>query len=82
MSLARSAVRPAPRRGLSRIEAADYIGVSPSKFDEMIKDQRMPGPVHIDNRKVWDVREIDLAFDELPRDDAEKDRSWEEFDAR
>jgi predicted DNA-binding transcriptional regulator AlpA len=31
-----------PPRGLSRVYAAAYIGVSPSKFDEMVADKRMP----------------------------------------
>jgi hypothetical protein len=57
-----------PRRGLSRIEAATYIGISPCKFDQLIADGRMPGPRRIDGRKVWDVRELDLFFEELPRD--------------
>ena len=57
-----------PRRGLSRVEAAMYIGVLASKFDQLIADGRMPEPRRIDNRKVWDVRELDLCFDELPRD--------------
>jgi hypothetical protein len=36
-------------RGLSRIEAARYVGVSPSLFDQMVKDGRMPGPKRINN---------------------------------
>jgi hypothetical protein len=52
-----------------------YVGISPSKFDEMVRDGRMPGAVRIDARKVWDVRSLDLAFDALPRDDAPN--SWE-----
>jgi hypothetical protein len=31
-------------------EAAMYIGVSPCKFDEMIRDHRMPAPKRIDGR--------------------------------
>jgi predicted DNA-binding transcriptional regulator AlpA len=62
--------RSTPRRGLSRVEAALYVGISPSKFDQMVVDGRMPGPRRIDGRKVWDVLELDLCFDELPRDDA------------
>jgi predicted DNA-binding transcriptional regulator AlpA len=57
------------RRGLSRIEAAAYVGISPSKFDQLIADGRMPTPRRIDHRNVWDVRELDLSFDDLPRDD-------------
>ena len=33
-----SELRPIPRRGLSRTEAAIYYGVSPSKFDQMVDD--------------------------------------------
>ena len=68
-SSALSAVRPIPRRGLSREEAAMYLGISPSKFDELVGDGRMPRPRMIDCRKVWDVYELDMAFDELPRED-------------
>jgi exosome complex RNA-binding protein Rrp42 (RNase PH superfamily) len=46
-----------------------YIGVSPSKFDEMVSDHRMPNARRADGRKLWDVRELDMAFDALPRDD-------------
>lgn len=50
-------------RGLSRAEAAAYIGVSPSLFDEMVKDRRMPAPKRINSRTVWDRRRLDEAFD-------------------
>jgi hypothetical protein len=60
--------RPIPRRGLSRIEAAMYLGVSPSKFDELVRDGRMPVAKRIDSRKVWDVLQLDLAFEALPDD--------------
>jgi len=71
-----SEVRPVPRRGLSREEAAMYVGISPSKFDELVEDGRMPRPVKIDSRKLWDIRNLDLAFDALPSDDSAPN-SWE-----
>jgi excisionase family DNA binding protein len=71
-----SDIRPVPRRGLSRDEAAMYVGVSAGKFDELVSDGRMPGPVRIDGRKVWDIRSLDVAFDALPRDNAEAN-SWD-----
>ena len=74
MSRALSENRPVPRRGLSRDEAAMYIGISPAKFDEMVADGRMPGPVQIDARRVGDIRSIDLAFDALSQ---ESSNSWE-----
>jgi|GEM_PF-763445 len=59
-----------PRRGLRRDEAALYIGVSPSKFDQLVKDGRMPRPKQIDNCKTWDICRLDIAFDDLPDDDS------------
>lgn len=58
--------RTAPRRGVSRVEAAQYIGVSPTKFDELVQDRQMPGPKRIGSRRVWDLHALDRAFDELP----------------
>lgn len=66
-----SEVRPIPRRGLSREEAAMYVGVGATKFDEMVGDGRMPKAKKVDNRKVWDVRKLDMAFDALPDEDGE-----------
>jgi predicted DNA-binding transcriptional regulator AlpA len=68
MSLAKSVVsaRLAIRRGLSEAEAAIYIGLGASKFSELVKDGRMPRPRVIDNRRIWDVDDIDAAFKALP----------------
>ena len=49
-----------------------YIGISASKFDELVRDGRMPGPKCIDGRKIWDVRHLDLAFDSLPDDNDQR----------
>jgi predicted DNA-binding transcriptional regulator AlpA len=54
-----------PPRGLAREAAAQYIGVSHGKFDELIADGRMPKPIQIDGRKVWDRYALDKAFDAL-----------------
>jgi predicted DNA-binding transcriptional regulator AlpA len=43
-----------------------YLGISPTKFDSLVGDGRMPPPRMIDSRKVWDIQEIDAAFDDLP----------------
>jgi predicted DNA-binding transcriptional regulator AlpA len=55
-----------PPRGLSRIEAAAYVGVSASLFDLMVKDGRMPPPKRINARAVWDRLRLDAAFLALP----------------
>ncbi|RYG87861.1 MAG: hypothetical protein EON59_06180 [Alphaproteobacteria bacterium] len=57
-----------PPRGLSRGAAAEYIGVSVSKFDEMVGDGRMPKPKEIDRRRVWDRIELDEAFSAIPEE--------------
>ncbi|WP_407530260.1 XRE family transcriptional regulator [Methylobacterium oryzisoli] len=60
-----------PRRGLRREEAALYVGVSPSKFDEMVRDGRMPKAKRVDGCVIRDIRRPDLARDALGGDDAE-----------
>lgn len=47
---------------------ARAVGVSPSKFDELVKDGRMCPPRRIDGRVIWDIRQLDEAFDCLPCD--------------
>jgi predicted DNA-binding transcriptional regulator AlpA len=56
-----------PPRGLDRVQTAEYVGVSPSKFDGMVADGRMPQPKEVDRRLVWDRLEVDAAFSKLPR---------------
>jgi excisionase family DNA binding protein len=69
-----------PRRGLSREEAATYVGISAGKFDELVRDRRMPAPRRIDRRKVWDIRDLDVAFDALPSENPQmQESSWDDF---
>jgi hypothetical protein len=51
-----------PPRGLSRMQAAEYVGIGPTKFDEMVAGGRMPKPKRVDHREIWDRLEIDVAF--------------------
>jgi hypothetical protein len=60
-----------PPRGLCRAQAAAYIGVSPSLFDQMISEGIMPKPKRVHARTVWDRHKLDLAFSALPGDDQE-----------
>lgn len=64
-----AAIRPAPRRGLSCVEAADYIGVSVTKFLELVAAERMPAAKRIDGRRIWDIRKLDQAFDAIDGDE-------------
>jgi hypothetical protein len=70
MTRALSQSRTLPRRGLSRDEAAAYLGVSPSTFDTLRDAGKVEPPRLIGARKLWDIRELDLAFDALPREDS------------
>ena len=67
-------------RGLSREQAAAYVGVSPSLFDTLVKDGRMPAPKRINARRVWDRLQLDAAFAALPSNDAPVN-PWDEIAA-
>ena len=53
------------RRGLNRLQASNYVGISPSMFDELIKEGVLPQPLRLRSRVLWDVRRLDEAFDEI-----------------
>jgi hypothetical protein len=64
-------------RGICRVGAATYVGISASKFDELVTDGRMPQPKRIDGRKVWDVKALDRAFEALPEDGEHTANPWD-----
>jgi hypothetical protein len=68
-SLSKLRLASLPRRGLSREEAAMYLGISGSTFDEMRSAGQIEPPRLIKDRKLWDIRDLDMAFDALPRED-------------
>lgn len=65
-------------RGLRRPDAASYIGVSPTKFDEWVRDGVMPKPKRVDKVVVWDRFALDQAFDAISETDS-RDTSWDDF---
>jgi hypothetical protein len=67
-----------PPRGLRREEAAAYVGVSPSKFDDWVKRRVMPGPKRQDACVIWDRLALDVAFAALPDTDA--GNPWDDDD--
>jgi len=67
--------RPVPL-GLSREEAAEYVGVSPSKLDAMVADGRMPKPKRIDRRRIFDRHALDAAFAALPDGEEPAENPW------
>lgn len=72
-----SEIRPIPRRGLSRVEASMYVGLSPSKFDELRKSRQISPPRLIDGRKVWDIRDLDRDFETFPIEGGDAEDNWD-----
>jgi predicted DNA-binding transcriptional regulator AlpA len=44
------------------------VGVSPTLFDELVKDGRMPQPIRLNSRVLWDRFQLDQAFAALSDD--------------
>ena len=79
--MTRAARIPYWPRGLSRVRSAEYVGVGTTLFDEMVGDGRMPAPKRINDRKVWDLWELDPAFTALPSDEDANPNPWDSGDA-
>lgn len=52
--------------GLSRPEAAAYVGMGITLFDKLVEDGRMPRPRRAEGRLIWSRKELEDAFDNLP----------------
>lgn len=63
-------------RGMRRDDAAAYLGISPTKFDDWVAKKVMPGPKRQDGVKVWDRYRLDLAFESLPDEAESGTDSW------
>ena len=66
-----------PPCGLSRSQAAAFVGVSVGTFDMMVNDGRMPGPRRIGTRKVWARTQVEEAFYALPEDGMPEVNEWD-----
>lgn len=64
-------------RGYNRVNAAAYIGVSPNTFDKLVKDGTMPRPIKLGARLIWDVRDLDKAFDKLKGTAPDEENYWD-----
>jgi predicted DNA-binding transcriptional regulator AlpA len=65
-------IRP---RGLRREEAASYVGLSPTKFDQLVKRGDMPAGFTVDGCRIWDVQDLDVYFT-LLKGEAPEVRQW------
>lgn len=70
-----------PRFALRRDEAAASVAVSPSKFDEWVRDGRMPKPCKIDGVVFWSVEEVREAWERLRDGQSTKSSPFDGFTA-
>ena len=63
------------RLGLSREEAAAYVGVGATLFDELVDAGSMPKPKMIKSRRVWSRMALEKAFALLPEEEQGKEKS-------
>lgn len=61
----RTLLRNLVPRNLRADHAAEYAGVSLSKFRQLVKDGRMPPSFQIDGCVMWDRFDLDAAIDKL-----------------
>ena len=66
-----------PPRGLSRTEAAAYVGVGTTLFDRMVSEGLMPAPKRYASRVFWDRIALDAAFAALPDDTPMSPMEWD-----
>jgi excisionase family DNA binding protein len=60
-----------PPRGLSREEAARYVGFGTTTFNRLVEEGRMPRPMRVGKRVIWDRLKLDAAFADLDEDSSE-----------
>ena len=56
---------PTPKRGLTRAEAASYIGISPTTLDRLVAQGKLPKPLKAFSRHIWDLKALDAAFEAM-----------------
>ena len=90
MTADRASVLPpsCPPRGLSLAEAAAYVGLSVTKFEQRVKLGALPKALPFGPPRVWDRKALDLALDrhsKLPAEsqpDADKAKARGAWNAR
>jgi hypothetical protein len=69
-----TAEKPSPTRPLACASGRVHWRLTPTLFDEMVDDGRMPKPARINTRAVWDRMKLDEAFAALS--DGTADDPW------
>lgn len=65
-------------RGLRRVDAARYLGISPSHFDAQRKAGNIPAPKQMLGVVLWDRNDLDRLFDDIPAEvQADNVNEWD-----
>jgi hypothetical protein len=62
-------------RGLRRVDAARYLGISPTHFDKQVRAGNIPKPLERFGVNIWDRAVLDALFDGAPQ--ANNDNEWD-----
>jgi predicted DNA-binding transcriptional regulator AlpA len=54
-------------RGLRRASAAAYLGISPTTFDRLRAERKVPSPRTLRGMDIWDRDDLDAFFEDLPQ---------------
>lgn len=65
------------QRGFRRPEAAKYFGISATKFDTLVSRGLIPVGFTIDRIRLWDIRDLDRAFEALKGGAPEPSNPWD-----
>lgn len=57
-----------PPRFMGRSEAARYMGVGVTLFDELMAEGVFPSPCHAKSKQIWDRVDLDRAAAAMPKD--------------
>ncbi len=67
------------KAALNRNEAAAYVGVGISLFDQMVRDGKMPHPRNAGtSRKIWLRDELDEKLHALPTTEQQTKNPWDD----
>jgi hypothetical protein len=71
-------VTRAEPRGLSRIDAAAYVGVGTTLFDQLVAAGKIPRPFRLEGRVLFDRRRLDAAIDDMQDDLTPASDVWDD----
>lgn len=69
-------------RGLRADDAAAYLGMSKTKFLELVDRGMIPRPFTIDSIKIWDRFDLDAVIDAAKEDTPSENNSFDKIMGR